>query len=262
MKINTTLFHYLNFKKIISVLLRLLFDKNKNQINNFVKINRLFVNKFGLEIGGPSRIFQKDGFIPLYKNLKKLDGCNFSSNTIWEGNIISGKGYNYYKNKYGVQYISEATDLNLISDLKYDFVLSSNCFEHIANPLKAIKEWIRVLKRGGLVLLVLPNKKYCFDHNRPITDFAHLLSDYQNNTSESDLTHLNEILEFHDLGMDKPAGNLIQFKERSMKNFENRALHHHVFNIFILKEIFNYFKLEVLLTYEAKELIIIGKKTF
>jgi SAM-dependent methyltransferase len=241
------------FKRTLSKIIR-------KRISNFAYLKQLFIAKSGLEVGGPSRIFRDKGFLPLYKIVKELDGCNFSNTTIWEGNIESGKNYNYYKNKKGVQYISEATDLSLIPNLKYDFVISSNCLEHVANPLKAINEWIRVLKDGGLVLLVLPNKEYCFDHNRPVTEFSHLLSDFQNDVNESDLTHLNEILELHDLKMDKKAGNFEQFRERSLKNFDNRALHQHVFNIAVLKEIFSYFKLDVLLTHEGQNFIILGKK--
>jgi len=234
--------------------------KKRNQIDKIVYIYLLFAYKSGLEVGGPSGIFRNNGFVPIYKILHKLDGCNFSNTTIWEGQLKNGENYNYYKNKKGVQYISEAADLSLIPNSKYDFILSSNCLEHVANPLKAIEEWIRVLKKGGLLFLVLPNKEYCFDHNRSVTDFSHLISDYQNNTSEHDLTHLDEILELHDLNMDKIAGSLEQFKERSLKNFENRALHQHIFDIDVLKDIFNYFKLEVLITYEGAEYIILGKK--
>jgi SAM-dependent methyltransferase len=240
-------------KKVLSKIMR-------ERINNLVYINQLFANKSGLEVGGPSRIFRNHGFVPLYKIVKELDGCNFSNITIWEGNIESGGKYNYYKNKKGIQYILEATDLRLIPNSKYDFIISSNCLEHVANPIKAIEEWIRVLKKGGFLFLVLPNKEYCFDHNRSVTKFSHLLKDYQNKITENDLTHLDEILELHDLKMDKPSGSLEQFKERSLKNSENRALHQHVFDIDVLKEIISYFKLEILLTYEGREYIILGKK--
>ena len=148
----------------------------------------------------------------------------------------------------------------MIPDLKYDFIISSNCLEHIANPLKAIEEWIRVIKKNGLILLVLPNKEFCFDHKRPITEFSHLLSDFKNDTKEDDLTHLEEILELHDLKMDKRAGNYEEFKVRSLKNYNNRALHQHIFDLNLLKYIFIYFKLEILLTSEGKELIILGRK--
>lgn len=260
MKKSMKAFDVLNQQGLGYILKRVYSKIIRKRINNYIYVNQLFANKSGLEVGGPSGIFRNGGFIPLYKIVKELDGCNFSNTTIWEGNIETGRNYSYYKNKKGIQYISEATDLNLIQNSKYEFILSAHCLEHVANPLKAIEEWIRVLKRDGLLLLVLPKKEYCFDHNRLTTEFSHLLKDYQNNTTENDLTHLDEILELHDLKMDKPAGSSEQFRERSLKNFEIRALHHHVFDINNLKEIFNYFKLDVLLTYDGREYIILGRK--
>ena len=230
------------------------------RISNFAYINELFNDKYGLEIGGPSKIFRIEGLIPLYNIVRGLDGCNFSNNTIWEGNINSGETYNYHKGTKGIQYISEATNLSFIPNSKYEFVISSNCLEHIANPLKAIEEWIRVIKKDGLLLLVLPKKEYCFDHNRPVTEFSHLFKDFQNKITEDDLTHLHEILELHDLKRDKRAGNMEQFMERSKNNYKNRALHHHIFDIDTLKEIFSYFNMEVLLTSQKREYVIVGKK--
>jgi SAM-dependent methyltransferase len=134
--------------------------------------------------------------------------------------------------------------------------------EHVANPLKAIEEWIRVIKKEGLLLLIVPNKDFCFDHNRSVTTFAHLLNDFQHNTQEDDLTHLDEIVALHDLTMDPPAGNIDQFRARSLKNFDNRALHQHVFDTSVLKEIFSYFRLEILLTHAGRDYTILGKKLF
>jgi len=230
------------------------------RIPNYNIIKNYFLNLSGLEIGGPSGIFKNAGFIPLYNIIKHLDGCNFSNKTIWEGDLKAGQSYCYANNKKGLQYISEATDLSYITDAKYDFVISSNCLEHIANPLKAISEWIRVLKPMGLLLLILPNKQYCFDHLRKTTEFNHLLEDFNNFILEDDLTHLNEILELHDLKKDKLAGNFQQFRLRSMNNYEFRALHHHVYDISLLKKIYEYNNIEILYTLTNEELIILGKK--
>lgn len=232
------------------------------KINNYHLIAGLFKDKLGLEVGGPSGIFKPRSFIPLYNIIKGVDGCNFSTKTIWEGNIEAGETYIYHENKKGFQYISEATDLSLIPDSKYDFVISSHCLEHVANPLKAVSEWVRVLKKDGTILIVLPNKQYTFDNKRPVTKMTHLLDDYNCNTGEDDLTHLEEILKLHDLKKDKLAGSFEQFRERGLKNFEKRSLHHHVFDITLLKEIFNFFKLEVILTHDkSKDLVIAGIKT-
>jgi len=197
-----------------------------------------FVDKVGLEIGGPSGIFRD--FLPIYKVAKRVDGVNFSEKTIWDSRQAGKNSYEYYQDKRGDQYISEATELSDIADHSYDFLLSCHNLEHVANPIKAISEWTRVVKPDGLIVLIVPNKKVCFDHDREDTSFEHVLLDYQNGTLEDDLTHLDEILEKHDLSMDLPAGTPEQFRERSLKNFSNRALHQHVFSVKLVQEIFDF----------------------
>jgi SAM-dependent methyltransferase len=195
-------------------------------------------NKYGIEVGGPSALFK--AVLPLYQLVGALDGVNFSTDTIWEGRIKAGENFNYHDNKSGRQFITEATDLSEIATARYDFLLSSNCLEHIANPIKALVEWKRVIKVGGGLILVLPNKESNFDHRRPFTKFQHLLDDFISDVGEDDLTHLDEILALHDLPMDPPAGDLDHFRERSLKNFQNRALHHHVFDVQLIEEMLGY----------------------
>ncbi len=207
------------------------------------KLLRLFRNKNGIEVGGPSSIFSTE--IPLYKVIKSLDGCNFSNNTVWEGVIKKGLNYNYYQNKIGYQYINEASNLKETASNKYDFLLASHCLEHCANPLKTIKEWLRVIKPKAYLLLILPDKEYTFDHKRETTSFEHLIEDYKDDIDEEDLTHLEEILLLHDLSMDTPAGDLINFNQRSLNNYHNRCLHHHVFDFRLLKQIFKYFEIKI-----------------
>ena len=206
----------------------------------------LVEGKTGIEIGGPTvRLFRY--MIPIYQSAAALDGVNFSTSTIWEGDIGANAGrYAYYKDKVGNQFISEAADLSKIPDQSYDFLLSSHCLEHVANPIQAVKEWKRVVKRGGVMMLFLPNKAYNFDHRRAFTTFEHLLSDYEKGTPETDLSHLNEILEKHDYLMDVHAGGPEKFRARSLDNFTNRCLHHHVFDLDLLKAIFDFAGVETL----------------
>jgi SAM-dependent methyltransferase len=151
--------------------------------------------------------------------------------------------------------------LTQISNGAYEFVLSSNNIEHIANPMKALEQWVLKLKPNGVVAIVAPRKEANFDHRRKDVEFSHLLEDYHNNTLEDDLTHLEEILEFHDLSLDPPAGTFDQFKQRSLKNFENRCLHHHVFNIEILEQMCLFFNLTPILMKETKnDHIIVARK--
>jgi SAM-dependent methyltransferase len=217
--------------------------------------------KDGLEIGGPSRFFKKLGIIPVYPVINSLDGVNFSATTIWEGDLKRGQNYRWEGAKPGFQYITDGTDLSEIANGCYDFVLSCNSLEHIANPIRALKEWARVIKPGGHLLLVLPNKGNNFAQRRPTTAFSHLLDDYRNQVTEADLTHLDEILQLHDLSRDPRAGSLADFKKRSEANFDNRCLHHHVYSLDLLGELLDYINFEVLASGEIKsDIYIFGRK--
>jgi SAM-dependent methyltransferase len=219
-----------------------------------------FANKKGLEIGGPSPIFNKSSFLELYDIIESLDGVNFSNKTVWEGNISENNPYKF-AGREGKQFICEGSELKNILNEQYDFILSCNNLEHIANPISAIYEWKRVIKAEGLILLILPNKKSNFDHERPYTTIEHLISDFKNNTTEHDLTHTEEILELHDLNFDPQVGNYENFKKRSLDNFNNRCLHHHVFNQELLVDMFNFCEMETVLQYTSKtDLFILARK--
>jgi len=207
------------------------------------KYRSLVENKYGIEIGGPSALFKT--VLPLYQFVGGLDGVNFSTDTVWEGNIEEGNNFSYYYKKSGHQFIADATDLSGIATAQYDFLLSSNCLEHVANPIKALTEWKRVITNDGVMILVLPNKESNFDHRRPFTKFEHLLDDFTRDVGEDDLTHLDEILALHDLPMDPPAGDLEHFRERSLKNFQNRTLHHHVFDVPLIEQMLDHVGLEI-----------------
>lgn len=198
----------------------------------------LFVAKVqgrsGVEIGGPSSLFRLD--LPLYAAVKDLDGVNFSNQTLWEGTLHSGQTFIFRQGSMGRQYIADATDLSDIPAGYYDFVLSSNCLEHVANPLRALAEWRRVLKPGGTMVLAVPRKEGNFDHRRSVTAFNHILDDFKGNVGEDDLTHLDEILSLHDLSLDPEAGGFDAFRARSLDNLHNRALHHHVFDLELARE--------------------------
>jgi SAM-dependent methyltransferase len=197
-------------------------------------------NKVGIEIGGPS----STGSI-IYKHASNIDNVIFSKNTIWSNHT---EEYNYYENKKGKVIVNDAVDITLVENNCYDFCFSSHSLEHIANPLKAIKEWLRIVKKDGSIIIIVPEKSVCFDHKREYSKFSTLLSQYEKNVGEDDLSTLPEILKNHDLSMDLPAGDLGAFTKRSLDNFNNRCLHHYVYNDVLLLEICNYFNCDFIYT--------------
>lgn len=203
-------------------------------------------NKFGVEIGGPSQT----GLI-IYQCATNIDNVNYSNDTVWccDTNDPYYKyrnkdEYNYYNNKVGKVIINDAVDISLVQNESYDFCFSSHSLEHIANPLKAVSEWLRIIKSGGYVIIIVPEKSFSFDHKRNYSKFSTLLSQYEKNVGEDDLSTLPEILLNHDLTIDREAGDLDAFTKRSLDNFNNRCLHHYVYNDELLMEICNYFDCE------------------
>jgi len=190
----------------------------------------------GLEIGGPSRLFRRRGGIPVYAWAGKIDNVNFAAGTAWEAGLRDGGDFRFDAAKpTGRQFLREAVNLHGLAEAGYDFVISSHCLEHIANPLAALREWHRVTRPGGHLLLALPDPARTFDHRRPLTTLAHLQEDFLRGTGEEDLTHLPEILPLHDLSRDPLAGSRGQFEIRARANPQNRCLHHHVFDLALLQ---------------------------
>jgi SAM-dependent methyltransferase len=185
----------------------------------------------GIELGGPSTLFQRGKELPVYEALAHLDCCNFAGQTLWRNDIVDGAPYQFSPRKpTGKQFIREATELSGIADASYDFVLASHVIEHVANPLRAMAEISRILVAQGSLILVMPHKDGTFDHQRPVTSLDHLIEDFDKNTPETDMTHLEEWLALVDLDRAPEAKPFEAFKERSLKNYENRGMHHHVFD--------------------------------
>jgi SAM-dependent methyltransferase len=184
-----------------------------------------------LEIGGPSGIFRDSGLCPLYPYIATLDNCVFARETIWEGTREDRTPFVFEEGKSsGLNYIRDATNLEGIADNTYGCLLASHCLEHIANPVKALREWIRVLKPGGATVVVLPDYRKTFDHRRQTTAVSHMLEDHERSVTEDDSTHLAEVLELHDFSLDPIGGDYEQFRDRVANNTRHRWVHHHVFD--------------------------------
>jgi SAM-dependent methyltransferase len=206
--------------------------------------------KHGIEMGGPSVAFGDAGMLPIYRYIGQLDNVTFSSSTVWAEDS-------------GASLICDATDLSSVPDGRYHFVLSCHNLEHIANPLKALREWGRVMSDSGSLILVLPDYRYTFDHKRQPTSVTHMLGDYEHGVDEGDLTHLPEILELHDLNRDPGAGTWEQFRERSLRNLEYRCLHHHVFNAENSQELLQVagFSIQLVETVKPIHIVLLATKT-
>jgi SAM-dependent methyltransferase len=76
--------------------------------------------------------------------------------------------------------ISEA----VAADAPFDYVLASHVIEHIPDPIGWMNDLTHVLRPGGIISLVIPDKRYCFDINRSLTELSDLV--------DANLRHLRQ----------------------------------------------------------------------
>jgi ubiquinone/menaquinone biosynthesis C-methylase UbiE len=60
----------------------------------------------------------------------------------------------------------------------YDWIIASHVIEHIPDIISFLVECSKVLKPAGVVSLVVPDKRYCFDYFQPLTTTGSLLDAY------------------------------------------------------------------------------------
>ena len=158
--------------------------------------------------------------------------------------------------------MAESSDLSIIGSEKYDFLLSNHAIEHMANPIKCMKEWIRVLKDNGILVVIIPHKEGTFDRHRLVTKLSHLIDDHENDVGEEDRTHIAEIIELSDLRRDPDAGTRLDFEKRLEANYENRGAHHHVFDNQLVADLIDHMGLQCisLESYAHNNIIAIAKK--
>jgi len=52
----------------------------------------------------------------------------------------------------------DAQLMQSVADSTYDFVHSAHTYEHMHNPIEALKNWIRILKPGGHLIVTIPDE--------------------------------------------------------------------------------------------------------
>jgi SAM-dependent methyltransferase len=53
---------------------------------------------------------------------------------------------------------SDATFMEGIPDDYFDYAYSSHCLEHLADPFTALRNWYRIIKPGGQLIVMVPHR--------------------------------------------------------------------------------------------------------
>ena len=121
--------------------------------------------------------------------------------------------------------IGDAETLDGVADNAYDFLISAHVIEHMKNPIGAFKQWARVVKQGGLIYLIVPDKRITFDKQRVRTTLAHMVLDYSKPSDERDFEHYLDYA-IHVDGKSDVGEALLHAEDLLARDY---SIHFHVF---------------------------------
>lgn len=74
-----------------------------------------------------------------------------------------------------IHFVSSTGDLSVINQI-FDVVFSSHCVEHQPDLVQHLQDVHKLLRPGGAYVLIIPDKRYCFDHFIPESTLTEIVA--------------------------------------------------------------------------------------
>lgn len=93
---------------------------------------------------------------------------------------------NQYK-KLEKKFVGKALPVDIVApgdniplpDESQDFVVSAHVIEHFPDPIKALREWYRLIRKGGYIFMIVPHQERTFDKARSRTTLQELIDRHE-----------------------------------------------------------------------------------
>ncbi|MCY1030806.1 methyltransferase domain-containing protein [Corallococcus sp. BB11-1] len=99
--------------------------------------------------------------------------------------------------------VDNGEELGRVATSSQDFIIANHFLEHCEDPIGAMKNFIRVLKPGGIIFMAVPDKRFTFDSVRDVTTTEHVVEDHLKGPEVSRRDHYDEWLRI----IDKKSGD-------------------------------------------------------
>jgi SAM-dependent methyltransferase len=91
-----------------------------------------------------------------------------------------------------VDIVDNGERLATIDAESQDFIIANHFLEHTENPIGTIQTHLGKLKPGGILFYAVPDKRFTFDYQRPVTPLEHMVADYEQGPERSRGEHYEE----------------------------------------------------------------------
>jgi SAM-dependent methyltransferase len=122
-----------------------------------------------------------------------------------------------------VSIIDDGEVLSSVENGSIDFLIANHVIEHCENPIGTLTRWLDVLRPGGILFLAVPDKRYTFDRDRPLTSAEHILRDYHDGPAWSRDQPFEEYTRY----VQRPADDALAARIAELKAADVR-IHFHV----------------------------------
>ena len=96
--------------------------------------------------------------------------------------------------------------------------------QHLADPIGALKQMLRVLRPGGVLFLTLPDARRTFDAGRALATVEHLLGDDRDGPAVSRRAHYEEwAREIERVGEEGVAARVAEYEREDARRRGSRA---------------------------------------
>lgn len=124
-----------------------------------------------------------------------------------------------------VDIIDDGETLSTIKSNSLDFIICNHMLEHCINPIGTIENHLQKLKTNGILFYCIPDKRYTFDVERPLTEISHLFDDYYGNCDN--FNHYVDWVKYY-LKFSEDKVNLYAEELKSMEH----NIHFHVWDFY------------------------------
>jgi SAM-dependent methyltransferase len=93
-----------------------------------------------------------------------------------------------------VDIVDDGERLTRVADASQDFLIANHFLEHCEDPIGTLKQFVRVVRPGGILYLAVPDKRFTFDAPRTITPLSHLWDDHHGGAAGSRRGHFEDVV--------------------------------------------------------------------
>lgn len=138
-----------------------------------------------------------------------------------------------------VQLVAPGGRYPFIDDDAFDFVASSHVLEHTSNPPRQIQEWLRIVRSGGIVYMIVPDKRFCFDRRRELTPITHFVDEFESDVTSISLDHYRDYI----VNTNEEDGLVRDTSDACIEKWhqQQRSIHAHTFTAESLRQFLDHF---------------------